>query len=126
MTVDIHGFTTPTFAPLRDAFAACFPLGQHGGSVAVVHRGELHGVMLRSCRDNPLIDLRTDSEVAGYSQLEQGVEAILSEPELREQLVKLGIQPSSGTPEQLGAFIVSESQKWGDLVRQAQLPCGDV
>lgn len=41
MTVDIHGFTTPAFAPLRDAFAACFPMGQHGGSVAVVHRGEL-------------------------------------------------------------------------------------
>jgi len=49
------------------------------------------------------------------------VVAILSEPELREQLVKLGIQPSSGTPEQLGAFIVSESQKWGDLVRQAKI-----
>ena len=49
------------------------------------------------------------------------VVAILSEPDLREQLVKLGIQPSSGTPEQLGAFIVSESQKWGDLVRQAKI-----
>lgn len=38
---DIHGTTTPAFAPLRDAFADCFTLGQHGGSVAVVHRGEL-------------------------------------------------------------------------------------
>lgn len=38
---DIHGFTTPGFAPLQDAFADCFALGQHGGSVAVVHRGEL-------------------------------------------------------------------------------------
>ncbi len=47
--------------------------------------------------------------------------AIVAEPEMRERLVKLGIQPSSGTPEQLGAFIVSESQKWGDLVRQAKI-----
>ena len=37
----VHGFTTAEFAPLRAAFEACFALGQHGGSVAVVHRGVL-------------------------------------------------------------------------------------
>ena len=37
----VHGFTTAEFAPLRAAFEDCFALGQHGGSVAVVHRGVL-------------------------------------------------------------------------------------
>ncbi|MES2435442.1 MAG: serine hydrolase domain-containing protein [Pseudomonadota bacterium] len=37
----VHGFTTAEFAPLRAAFAECFALGQHGGSVSVVHRGVL-------------------------------------------------------------------------------------
>jgi tripartite-type tricarboxylate transporter receptor subunit TctC len=36
-------------------------------------------------------------------------------------MVELGILPTSGTPEQLEAFVVSESQKWGDLVRQAKI-----
>lgn len=40
-STEIHGFTAPAFAPLRDAFADCFAHGQHGGSVAVVHRGAL-------------------------------------------------------------------------------------
>lgn len=37
----VHGFTTAEFAPLRQAFRDCFALGQHGGSVSVVHRGVL-------------------------------------------------------------------------------------
>lgn len=38
---EVHGFTTAEFAPLRQAFRDCFTLGQHGGSVSVVHRGAL-------------------------------------------------------------------------------------
>lgn len=37
----VQGFTTADFAPLRAAFEDCFALGQHGGSVSVVHRGAL-------------------------------------------------------------------------------------
>ena len=37
----VQGHTTAEFAPLRAAFEDCFALGQHGGSVAVVHRGVL-------------------------------------------------------------------------------------
>ncbi len=49
------------------------------------------------------------------------VVAILAEPETRKRMVELGIQPTSGTPEQLEAFVQSEAQKWGDLVRQARI-----
>ena len=35
---------------------------------AVVHRGDLHGVLLKACRDNALIELRVSSEVTGYDQ----------------------------------------------------------
>ena len=49
------------------------------------------------------------------------VVAVLSEPELRKQLGALGIQPQTGTPEQLDDFIHSEAKKWGDLVRQAKI-----
>ena len=48
---------------LRDAFRTRF-----GNPYAVVHRGDLHGVLLKACQDHPLIELRVSSEVVGYDQ----------------------------------------------------------
>lgn len=39
-----------------------------GNPYAVVHRGDLHGVFLKACRDHELVELRTDAEVVGYEQ----------------------------------------------------------
>jgi tripartite-type tricarboxylate transporter receptor subunit TctC len=61
----------------------------------------------------------TPKEIVDY--LNGHVVAMLAEPELRKRLVGLGIQPSSGTPEELRAFVESELKKWGGLVRQAKI-----
>lgn len=55
--------TEITRIPLDDAFRARFR-----NPYAVIHRGDLHGVFLRACREHPLVDLRTSSEVARYVQ----------------------------------------------------------
>ena len=47
----------PLDAPFRKRF---------GNPYAVIHRGDLHGVLLRACRENDLIDLQTATEVVGY------------------------------------------------------------
>ena len=39
-----------------------------GNPYAVVHRGDLHGVLLKGCRDHELIELRTNADVTGYDQ----------------------------------------------------------
>jgi salicylate hydroxylase len=39
-----------------------------GNPYAVVHRGDLHGVLLKGCRDSDLIELEVSSEVLGYEQ----------------------------------------------------------
>jgi 2-polyprenyl-6-methoxyphenol hydroxylase-like FAD-dependent oxidoreductase len=52
-----------THIDLGDRFRARF-----GNPYAVVHRGDLHGVFLKACRDSELIDLRVSSEVVGYDQ----------------------------------------------------------
>ncbi|HYW63469.1 MAG TPA: 3-hydroxybenzoate 6-monooxygenase [Bradyrhizobium sp.] len=52
-----------THIDLRDAFRARF-----GNPYAVVHRGDLHGVLLKACREDALVELRTSAEVAGYDQ----------------------------------------------------------
>jgi 2-polyprenyl-6-methoxyphenol hydroxylase-like FAD-dependent oxidoreductase len=65
-----------THVDLRDAFRARFK-----NPYAVVHRGDLHGVLLRACRDHALIDLRVNSEVVGYDQDGASVTARLSSGE---------------------------------------------
>jgi salicylate hydroxylase len=52
-----------TSIPLDAPFRARF-----GNPYAVVHRGDLHGVLLRACQADPRITLRTASEVVGYEQ----------------------------------------------------------
>jgi salicylate hydroxylase len=49
--------------PLDEPFRKRF-----GNPYAVVHRGDLHGVLLGACRKNELIELRTGCEVLGYEQ----------------------------------------------------------
>jgi 2-polyprenyl-6-methoxyphenol hydroxylase-like FAD-dependent oxidoreductase len=44
-----------------------------GGPYAVVHRGDLHGALLRACRANSAIELRSGNEVLGYNQDEHTV-----------------------------------------------------
>lgn len=62
-----------THVDLGEAFRTRF-----GNPYAVVHRGDLHGVLLRACRDHPLIELRTDSEVTGFDQNGTSVTARLA------------------------------------------------
>jgi len=52
-----------------------------GNPYAVVHRGDLHGVFLKACRDSELIDLRVNSEVVGYDQDGASVTAHLASNE---------------------------------------------
>jgi len=41
---------------------------RYGNPYAVVHRGDLHGVLLKACQAHPLIELAVSSEVTGYQQ----------------------------------------------------------
>jgi 2-polyprenyl-6-methoxyphenol hydroxylase-like FAD-dependent oxidoreductase len=52
-----------THIPLDEPFRAKF-----GNPYAVVHRGDLHGVLLRACRASGLVELRTAHAVEGYDQ----------------------------------------------------------
>ena len=62
--------------PLDEPFRARFR-----NPYAVIHRGDLHGVFLKACRANPLIELRTSSEVTGYEQKGDAVSAVMKSGE---------------------------------------------
>ncbi len=57
-----------TQIPLTDDFRAHF-----GNPYAVVHRAQLHQLLLDRCAASPLVELRTDHCVTGYSQRDASV-----------------------------------------------------
>jgi len=46
---------------------------------------------------------------------------VLNRPDVRERYAELGVEPVSSTPEQFRAHIVSEMDKWGKLIREANI-----
>jgi len=54
-------------------------------------------------------------------RLHAEVQKILKEPEVQERLHKLGMQPSSFTPEQVTAFQQAEIAKWADVIKAANV-----
>lgn len=62
-----------THIDLTEAFRSRFK-----NPYAVVHRGDLHGVFLKACQTNDLIELRTSSEVIDYDQDGSSVTAHLA------------------------------------------------
>ncbi len=59
----------PLDAPFRERF---------GNPYAVIHRADLHGVLLAGCEASPHIELCVSSEVVGYEQDGAGVTALLA------------------------------------------------
>ena len=72
---------------------------------AVIHRGDLHGVFLKACRANPLVELRTSCEVIGYDQQGGGVRAVLKSGERLDGTALVGAD---------GLFSQVRSQLVGD------------
>jgi len=60
--------------PLDEPFRQRF-----GNPYAVVHRGELHGVLLRACTASPLVDLRTNAKVERYERNGASVDVFLAD-----------------------------------------------
>jgi len=52
-----------------------------GNPYAVVHRGDLHGILVKACEAEPGIELRTDCDVVGYEQNGSRASAMLSSGE---------------------------------------------
>lgn len=69
---------------MEDRRIAAIPLDEKfrerfNNPYAVVHRADLHKVLLDACETNALVDLRTNSRVEDHEQDENGVTAILAD-----------------------------------------------
>ncbi|RYY85363.1 MAG: tripartite tricarboxylate transporter substrate binding protein, partial [Comamonadaceae bacterium] len=52
-------------------------------------------------------------------QINQAVQAVLAQPELRAQLSAIGLAAAPGTPDAVQALLASQSRVWTDLIAQA-------
>ncbi len=71
--------------PVDEAFRKRFK-----NPYAVVHRGDLHAVFLNACRESPLVELRTASEVTGYRQSGDGATAVMKSGEAVDGCALIG------------------------------------
>jgi tripartite-type tricarboxylate transporter receptor subunit TctC len=53
------------------------------------------------------------------SRLNEEISRVLALPEVRDRLLQLGLDPMSGTPDQLGALVRSEIPKWARIIKDA-------
>jgi tripartite-type tricarboxylate transporter receptor subunit TctC len=62
---------------------------------------------------------KTPQEI--ITKLNQAINAVLAEPEVRKRLVELGGEPLITKPEDFGAMIKAETEKWEKVVKYADI-----
>jgi tripartite-type tricarboxylate transporter receptor subunit TctC len=113
------------------------------GALPHVHAGKLRALAVASAQRSPLaLEIPTMAEV-GVAGVEMGtwygvlaprgtpqaviqllnreIMALLQTKTLRDQLATRGVVPDLSTPEQFSAFIRAEMEKWGSVVRDADI-----
>jgi len=49
----------------------------------------------------------------------------IKDPQVRERMLSLGLEPTSMTPEEMTAFLRKEQQRYGDIIRAANISIGE-
>ena len=61
----------------------------------------------------------TSTEV--IDKLNNEINALVSEPQMRARLLSLGVEPNPMNPAEFGKFIAEEYEKWADVIRRADV-----
>jgi tripartite-type tricarboxylate transporter receptor subunit TctC len=109
-----------------------------------IRAGKVKGFGVSSAQRSPLApELPTMAEegVAGYEltawfaafvpaktpkavvdRLNAAIKAAIADKAVQDALLSAGIEPQTSTPDELRAFVVSETRKWADIVKAAGIP----
>jgi tripartite-type tricarboxylate transporter receptor subunit TctC len=58
------------------------------------------------------------------AKLNAGLNAVRKEPAIAERLAQLNVESRENTPAECGAFVAAEMEKWGRVVREANIKLG--
>jgi len=128
---------------LNDVIAGNVPLMMDSIVTGLPHvrSGALKGIAVSTAKRTPLApDIPTvaESGIVGFeaflwygivapaqtppdivAQLAREIAAVMALPDIRERLVALGSEPADSNPSSFAAFIKSEAEKWGEIVRSS-------
>ena len=65
------------------------------------------------------VPARTPPDV--IARINADTNAALAHPAVKSRFEELGATPKGSTPAQLAAFLKSETEKWGPVIREAQI-----
>ncbi len=60
-------------------------------------------------------------QAISVTKLNNEINAIVAEPDTRARLVGLGVGPLSMTPAEFGKLIADDTEKWGKVIRSANI-----
>jgi tripartite-type tricarboxylate transporter receptor subunit TctC len=56
------------------------------------------------------------------AKINRALDAVVANPQVREQLIKMNVDPASPqTPQQFQAFVASEYDRWGKTIKDAKI-----
>jgi tripartite-type tricarboxylate transporter receptor subunit TctC len=132
-----------TGALMPDLIAGRVPMMFENVAVMTPHikKGAMRAIAVTSAKRTPLLpDVPTviESGVPGFEvlgwfgvfapagtppdvikRLNAEINKIIAKPAVVRRFAELGAEPLGGSPEQLGAFLKTEQDKWGRLIREA-------
>ncbi len=53
--------------------------------------------------------------------LNKEINAVVAEPQVKARFADIGVEPMSMTPAEFGKFIAAESEKWGKVIKFANI-----
>ena len=129
---------------VNSVLAGHTPIGFTASPAAMplIREGKLRGLAVLSARRIPGLDVPTSGESGVPDQesdtltgivapagtpkeiverWQREIARIVALPEIRERLTQLGFVPVASTPEEFGARLKVEFEKWGKVVRDAKL-----
>jgi tripartite-type tricarboxylate transporter receptor subunit TctC len=62
-----------------------------------------------------------DTPAEVIDRLNKEINAVAADHVIKERLVGLGVNPMSMTPAAFGKFVADETEKWGQVIRAANL-----
>jgi tripartite-type tricarboxylate transporter receptor subunit TctC len=65
-----------------------------------------------------------NTPVEVIDKLNKEVNAVAADPAIKARLAGLGVEPVSRTPAEFGKFIADETEKWGKVIRTANITVG--
>ncbi|MDQ6681186.1 MAG: tripartite tricarboxylate transporter substrate-binding protein [Pseudomonadota bacterium] len=66
-----------------------------------------------------VVPAKTPKPIIQY--LNQEITKVLTDPEIRAQLVTAGMNPAPSTPEELDAYLPKDEEKWASVIKTAHI-----